>query len=121
MRASARLIVGRLALLVFVASLVLPNFASRHLLTDFDPDCGAFPISDHARPGIEAVKASAASHCAICHWLRSLRETAPTAAAQPSAVFAASERVLSGTIDPAGYCPQLDPPSRAPPADASFS
>ena len=119
MRASARLIVGRLALLVFVASLALPNFASRHLLAEVDPDCGAFPITDHARAGIEVVKAAATTHCAICHWLRSLRETAPVATAQPVAAFVLTESVRSGAVDPAGYSPRFDPPSRAPPTFAS--
>ena len=121
MRASARLIVGRLALLVFIASVVLPNFANRHLLTAFDPDCGVFPTADHARPAFEAVKASSASHCAICHWLRSLRDTAPATTAQAVAAFIVTERVPTGAIDPAGHSPRFDPPSRAPPADASFS
>ena len=119
MRAHARLLVGRLALLVFVLGLTLPNFASSHLLAEADPDCGAFPTADHARPGFETVKSSA-QHCAICHWLRSLRETAPAAVARPAAALVVTERVVVGRVDPAGHCPQFDAPSRAPPAASAI-
>jgi hypothetical protein len=114
MRAPARILVGRLALFIFVIGLTLPNFASSHLLAEADPDCGAFPTADHARPGFETVKTSA-QHCALCHWLRSLRETAPPAVAGPAAALVVAERVTIGRIDPAGHCPQLDSPTRAPP------
>ena len=119
MRAPARLLVGRLALFIFVIGLTLPNFASSHLLAEADPDCGAFPTADHASPSFEIVKNSA-QHCAICHWLRSLRETAPAAVARPAVTPVVTERVATGRLDQAGHCPQLDPPSRAPPAASAI-
>ena len=115
MRASARRFVGRLALVVFVIGLTLPTFASSHLLAETDPDCGALPTADHSRPGFETVKNSA-QHCALCHWLRSLRESAPSAIARQTTTLIVTERVVIGRADPAGHCPEFDPPSRAPPA-----
>jgi len=119
MRARARLLVGRLALFVFVLGLALPNFASSHLLAEADPDCGAFPTTDHARPGIEAVKAPA-EHCALCHLLRSLSETAPASTESLVVTFVVDGRCSIGAINPAGYCPQFNRPSRAPPTTSAL-
>jgi hypothetical protein len=118
MRARARLIVGQISLLVFLASLVLPNFANRHLATADDPDCGILAVTAHRQATFEtpADDAKAPEHCAVCHWLRSLRNTAPTPVMRPAPDFISAVAVTPQLPQAAGYTPTFDAPSRAPPA-----
>jgi hypothetical protein len=119
MRAPARLIVGHLALLAFLCSLVVPSFAYGHLLLDDDPDCGSFVAVFRHASAIGNSVGTVPEHCAACHWLRSLRNTAPTPVARPTPGLYTTRAELPVQPNGVGHSPTFDTPSRAPPASSA--
>jgi hypothetical protein len=102
-----------------LAILILLGMTGSWHATDDDPDCQS-PVTahDHAAHRIQLRAAAArerGSHCAICHWLQSIRTGSVRQARIQFADLAANARVAAAVVH-VRATELLDLPPRAPPA-----
>jgi hypothetical protein len=74
MPGALRRFVGRLTLLAFVSSLLVPVVTASHLAGEDDPACSPESVAaGHRTAQLEdRTPPSTARHCAVCHWLRAM-------------------------------------------------
>jgi hypothetical protein len=118
MRTWPRRQLAKLVLVTFVAALALPLVSRDHLQDSDDADCGwgSLVVRDRTPHVTVPVAPTDTGHCAICHWLQSIRSAAAskvaavTPQASPSPVAGPeATRSLAGAA--ADHRPSRAPPS----------